>query len=121
MEDFYLHASSTLISRLRDVVRSFPPQLQYYHKSRWSLNPGFSASDKNAEDAFLVARIHLDVLQCHFLMQRLLVSQAYDGQKLFDTAQETMEVILSIWSNRDQLQKFYFAFDWIASSPYQLL
>lgn len=54
-------------------------------------------------------------------MQRLLVSQAYDGQKLFDTAQETMEVILSIWSNRDQLQKFYFAFDWIASSPYQLL
>lgn len=62
--------------------------------------------------------MHLDVLQCHFLMQRLLVSQGFNGQELFDTAQETMDVILSIWSNRDQLQKFYSAFDWIVSQSY---
>ncbi|KAG4443943.1 hypothetical protein IFR05_000583 [Cadophora sp. M221] len=117
VEDQFSKAEvETLIVRLKEIVKSFPPQLQYKHKTRWSPTTGFGPSDKYAEDAFIVARMHLDVLQCHFLMQRLMVSQGFNGQELFDTAQETMDVILSIWSNRDQLQKFYFAFDWIIVS-----
>lgn len=65
---------------------------------------------------FIITRIQLDVLQCHFLLQRLLVSREFScGQHLFDIAQETLSIILSLWLNRDQYPDFNHFFDWIVS------
>ena len=71
---------------------------------------------RSPHDMFIIIRIQLDVLQCHFLLQRLLVSRQFsDGQDLFNIAQETMSIILTLWLNRDQFQDFHHFFDWIVS------
>jgi hypothetical protein len=65
---------------------------------------------------YIIHRIKLDVLQCNFLLQRLLVSRKFNGgQDLFDIAQEALSIIISLWLHRDQLQDVNYAFDWIVS------
>ncbi|PYH92282.1 FAD dependent oxidoreductase superfamily [Aspergillus ellipticus CBS 707.79] len=99
-----------LIIQLRDIVASYPAHLQYRHASQWPCG-------RSAHDMYIVTRIQLDVLQCHFLLQRLLVSrQLSGGQDLVTVAQETMSIILLLWQHRDQLQDVNHAFDWIAVS-----
>jgi hypothetical protein len=38
------------------------------------------------------------------------------GQALLDIAQEMMTVVLAVWLNRDHLQSFNHAFNWLVSS-----
>ncbi|OQE27975.1 hypothetical protein PENFLA_c005G04232 [Penicillium flavigenum] len=103
--------------QLRNIVALYPPHIQYQGNSEWHSQSSSQFHRRSAHGAYIITRIQLDVLQCQFLLQRLLVVQQFSGgQDLFDIAQETMSVILSLWQNRDQLQEFHHAFDWIAVS-----
>ncbi|KAJ5502105.1 FAD dependent oxidoreductase superfamily [Penicillium fimorum] len=103
--------------QLGKIVASYPPQIQYQGNSEWPPQSTSRSHERRAHEVYITTRIHLDVLQCQFLIQRLLVSRQFSGgQELFNIAQETMSVILSLWLNRDQLQEFHHAFDWIAVS-----
>ncbi|KAJ5373478.1 FAD dependent oxidoreductase superfamily [Penicillium concentricum] len=103
--------------QLEKIVASYPPHIQYRGNSEWHLQSASQSHERSAHEVYITTRIHLDVLQCQFLLQRLLVSRQFSGgQDLFDIAQETMSVILSLWLNRDQLQELHHAFDWIAVS-----
>ncbi|KAJ5757561.1 uncharacterized protein N7511_006255 [Penicillium nucicola] len=106
-----------LISQLENTVESYPPHIQYYSNIAQPSKSNSSIHGQSAHDRYIVTRIHLDVLQCKFLLQRLIVSRGLGGgQDLFDIAQETISVIVSLWLNRDQIQSFHHAFDWIAVS-----
>ncbi|KGO68392.1 hypothetical protein PITC_070170 [Penicillium italicum] len=106
-----------LQGQLRKVVASYPPHVQYQGNSEWPPQSSSRFHERNPHEVYIITRIHLDVLQCQFLLQRLLVSQQFSGnQDLFDIAQETISVILSLWLGRDQLHEFHHAFDWIAVS-----
>ncbi|KAI2722544.1 hypothetical protein CBS147332_3473 [Penicillium roqueforti] len=102
--------------QLGKIVASYPPHIQYRRNSEWPQSSS-RCHERSAHEVYIITRIQLDVLQCQFLLQRLLVSRQFSGgQDLFDIAQETMSVILSLWLKRDQLQEFHHAFDWIAVS-----
>ncbi|OKL61878.1 hypothetical protein UA08_02272 [Talaromyces atroroseus] len=106
-----------LIVQLRQIVASYPPHIQYRRSSEWPSEPGSGFYSQSAHDMYIITRIHLDILQCHFLLQRLLVSREFcGGQDLFDIAQDMISIILSLWHNRDQLQDLNYAFDWISVS-----
>lgn len=80
------------------------------------MNAGIGLQARSAHQIYIINRIQLDVLQCHFLLQRLLVSRKFNGgQDLFDIAQEALSIITSLWLHRDQLQDINHAFDWIVS------
>ncbi|KAJ5692887.1 hypothetical protein N7462_002310 [Penicillium macrosclerotiorum] len=97
-----------LIFKLEKIVISYPPHIQYHGDSDWSLKSMLYPHGRSAHDIYITTRIHLDVLQCQFLLQRLLVSRQFcGGQDLFDVAQETMSVILTLWLKRDQLPELY--------------
>lgn len=82
----------------------------------WPQTSSSRLQSRTACDIYIVSRIQLDVLQCRFLLQRLLASRGFsDGQESFNIAQETMALIVSLWLHRDQLQQFCHAFDWIVS------
>ncbi|KAJ5963433.1 uncharacterized protein N7479_003309 [Penicillium vulpinum] len=103
--------------QLGKIVASYPPHIQYQENSGWTPQSSSRLNERSAHEVYMTTRIQLDVLQCQFLLQRLLVSRQFSGgQDLFDIAQETMSVILSLWLNRDRLQEFHHAFDWIAVS-----
>ncbi|CAI7641217.1 unnamed protein product [Penicillium glandicola] len=103
--------------QLGKIVASYPPHIQYQGNCEWSSQSSLRFHERSAHEVYIITRIQLDVLQCQFLLQRLLVSRQFSGgQDLFDIAQETMSVILSLWLKRDQLQEFHHAFDWIAVS-----
>ncbi|CZR67120.1 uncharacterized protein PAC_17019 [Phialocephala subalpina] len=103
-----------LLLELNRVVKSYPAHLQYYKPDQQQTSP-FQA--KAAREIYITSRIQLDVLQCGFLLQRLLVSRGLsNGQDLFDIALEMISVVLSFWSNREQLQHYNYAFDWILLS-----
>ncbi|CAI7600045.1 unnamed protein product [Penicillium discolor] len=103
--------------QLGEIVASYPPHIQYQGSSEWHPQSSSRFHEQSAQEAYIITRIQLDVLQCQFLLQRLLVSRQFSGgQDLFDIAQETMSVIISLWLNRDQLHEFHHAFDWIAVS-----
>ncbi|KAJ6123734.1 hypothetical protein N7471_011051 [Penicillium samsonianum] len=109
VEDLQVH--------LGNIVASYPPHIQYQGNSEWPPQSSSRFHERSADEVYIITRIQLDVLQCQFLLQRLLVSQQFSGgQDLFDIAQETMSVILSLWLNRDRLREFHHAFDWIAVS-----
>ncbi|EKV19474.1 FAD dependent oxidoreductase superfamily [Penicillium digitatum PHI26] len=103
--------------QLGKIVASYPRHIQYQGNSEWHPQPSSRPHKRGAHEVYIITRIQLDVLQCQFLLQRLLVSRQFSGgQNLFNIAQETMTVILSLWLNRDQLQEFHHAFDWIGVS-----
>ncbi|KAJ6172197.1 FAD dependent oxidoreductase superfamily [Penicillium chermesinum] len=103
-----------VIAQLREIVASYPAHIRYHQDSGLSSQPALDLKKRSASDRYIITRIHLDVLQCHFLLQRLLVSRGLSGgQALFDIAQETIITILSLWSDRDRLQDYHHAFDWI--------
>jgi hypothetical protein len=53
-------------------------------------------------------------LQDQFLIDRVATARGLgNGQRLFDTAVEMLEVATMYWTKRDQLADFYSAFDWI--------
>ncbi|TAQ87329.1 hypothetical protein B7494_g4354 [Chlorociboria aeruginascens] len=99
-----------LTTRLSEMHASYPPHLHYHHPK-----PGQQMQNsRQPREFYIVTRIHLDILNCRFLLQRLAVSRSFaTGQELFDIALEIMTVVLSLWLNRDQLQNWNFAFDWI--------
>ncbi|KAJ5300953.1 uncharacterized protein N7443_005955 [Penicillium atrosanguineum] len=106
-----------LIAQLEKRVASYPPQIQYHSNMEWPLQSTVSFHGRSVHEMYIITRIQLDVLQCKFLLQRLVVSRGLGGgQELFDIARETISVIVSLWLNRDQLQQFHHAFDWIAVS-----
>ncbi|EED23993.1 FAD dependent oxidoreductase superfamily [Talaromyces stipitatus ATCC 10500] len=107
----------SLIIQLRQIVASYPSHIQYHRNSEWPLEPTLGLHSRSAHEMYIITRIQLDVLQCHFLLQRLLVSRQFNsGQELFDVAQETISIIVSLWQNRDQLQELSYAFNWITVS-----
>ena len=106
-----------LSAQLQQIVASYPSHIQYQRslESVSVLRP--CSESRTASEIFIITRIQLDVLQCNFLLQRLLVSRGFSGgQDLFNTAKETMSVILSLWLDRDRMQSFTHTFDWIVSS-----
>lgn len=106
-----------LIVRLRRIVASYPPHIRYDSNLEWPQQSGLGPHTRNAHEMYIIHRIQLDVLQCHFLLQRLLVSRKFNGgQDLFNIAQETISIVISLWLHRDQLQDVNFAFDWIVRS-----
>ncbi|OQE35991.1 hypothetical protein PENCOP_c012G01349 [Penicillium coprophilum] len=106
-----------LKAQLCMIVASYPPHIRYQGDSEWPLKSTSRSHKSSTHEVYITTRIQLDVLQCHFLLQRLLVSRQFSGgQDLFNIAQETMSVILFLWLNRDQLQEFHHTFDWIAIS-----
>lgn len=106
--------SRDLISQLRRIVASYPPHIQYRENMEWPRTTNSTLHVRAVCDIYIITRIQLDVLQCRFLLQRLLVSRHLgNGQELFDIAQEMMSLVLSLWLHRDQLQYFSHAFDWL--------
>lgn len=94
-----------------EVEAQYPPYIQYSNIEEWWKKPG-----KNLE-IYLITRVHLDVLQCRFLLERLKVSQGFaSGQKLLEVAQLMMATVLSFWLNRDRLMDHVAAFTWFVSS-----
>lgn len=65
--------------------------------------------------------IELEYYQNLFLIERIAVARCgADGQKLLDLALQMMEVLVSLWIKRDQLQQWNSCFEWqvsISSSP----
>lgn len=103
-----------LIVQLRRIVASYPPHIRYDRNLEWPLKSGVGSLARSAHQVYIINRIQLDVLQCHFLLQRLLVSRGFNGgQDLFDIAQETLSIIVSLWLHRDELQDLTHTFDWI--------
>ncbi|KAL5318186.1 hypothetical protein ACEPPN_013245 [Leptodophora sp. 'Broadleaf-Isolate-01'] len=102
-----------LVVQLQQIVDSYPEHIQYR-----SLEQGSASVQTRApHEIYMVTRIQLDVLQCAFLLQRLLVSRGLsNGQDLFNIAQEMISVVLSLWSDREQLRVYNFSFDWIILS-----
>jgi len=106
--DFTKADIDRLISQLEIISTSYPPHIQYPKYPQWTENPS---------DMYIISRIQLDVLQCQFLLQRLLVSRNFcSGQELFNISIRMTSIILSVWMNRDRLQNFHFAFDWMLVS-----
>lgn len=101
-----------MVVQLQQIVDSYPEHIQYR-----SLEQGSASVQTRApHEIYMVTRIQLDVLQCAFLLQRLLVSRGLsNGQDLFNIAQEMISVVLSLWSDREQLRVYNFSFDWIVS------
>lgn len=106
---------SNLINQLLEVHASYPSHLHYHHP-----NPNHQIqNNRPPRDIYIITRIHLDILNCRFLLQRLAVSRSFaTGQELFDTALEIMTVVLSLWLNRDKLQSWNYTFDWIVRSAF---
>ncbi|PCG99120.1 Hypothetical protein PENO1_054710 [Penicillium occitanis (nom. inval.)] len=106
-----------LVAQLRRIVASYPPHIRYDRNLEWPSNLSSGSQARSAHQVYIINRIQLDVLQCHFLLQRLLVSRKFNGgQDLFDIAQEALSIITSLWLHRDQLQDVTHAFDWISVS-----
>ncbi|KAJ6058170.1 uncharacterized protein N7446_007753 [Penicillium canescens] len=106
-----------LIVQLEKIVASYPPHIQYHSNMEWPSHSKWSFHGQSAHEMYIITRIQLDVLQCKFLLERLIVSRGFnDGQGLFDIAKETISVIVFLWLNRDKLQELHHAFDWIAVS-----
>ncbi|KAI9054513.1 hypothetical protein LZ554_001670 [Drepanopeziza brunnea f. sp. 'monogermtubi'] len=103
-----------LVTQLEQIVGTYPPHIRYHTIE----HPDHSQSRKRApHEIYLITRIQLDILQCAFLLQRLLVSRGYcNGQKLFNIAYDMIHVVLSLWSDSEHLRDFNFAFDWIILS-----
>ncbi|KAL2061598.1 hypothetical protein VTL71DRAFT_6975 [Oculimacula yallundae] len=98
-----------LIVQLEHIVASHPEHIRYSSRGKGS----GSGQKRSPHEIYLIIRIQLDVLQCAFLLQRLLVSRGLsNGQDLFDVAQEKIAVVLSIWSD-PELRAYSFAFDFI--------
>ena len=96
-----------------DIVASYPPYIQYHNLQQQGQN---EVGGMRGRDLYIVTRIHLDVLQCRFLIQRLNVSRCHaSGQALLDIAQEMMATVLSMWLHRDIMQSFSHALNWIVS------
>ncbi|RDW67611.1 hypothetical protein BP6252_09007 [Coleophoma cylindrospora] len=102
-----------LTTQLNGIVDSYPAHLQFATRSQ-NLSKTRDPSSSSAREFYIKSRLQLDVLQCHFLLQRLSVSRGFvSGQKLLDVAVQMMNVVLSLWLNRDELIHFNFAFDWV--------
>ncbi|KAJ8101644.1 hypothetical protein POJ06DRAFT_194479 [Lipomyces tetrasporus] len=94
-----------LNTKLDEVVASYPAKIQYRNRQHW-------VQKKAARELYIVTWIHLDVLRCRFLIERLNVSRSYStGQALLDVAQEIMKEVLWFWLNRDELLHFNYSFD----------
>jgi len=103
-----------MILELDQIVKSYPPHIQYPTNPQWFQKPT-SVSDRDSpRGMYIITRIHLDILQCRFLLQRLLISKGFcGGQELFDISNQMVTTVLSFWSNRDYLQNLLYGFDWI--------
>jgi len=103
--------NSGLIAQFDDIIASYPPHIQH---DNFEYRSQSGAGGSYGRNLYIITRIHLDVLQCRFLIQRLNVSRCYaTGQELLDIAQEKMTTVLSVWLNRDQLRDYNHAFNWI--------
>lgn len=62
-----------------------------------------------------MTRIQAEVLQTRFLLERLKQKSSSSGssQSLFNVAQELMEVIISLWLDRDRLCAYQSVFHWM--------
>lgn len=102
---------SELLKKVDEVENSYPRHIQYSNIHEWSRNQGYSG-----HETYIVTRIHLDVLQCRFLFEKLKLSRGFvSGQRVLHIAQEMMTAVLNVWLNREELQLYHFAFDWIVS------
>ena len=104
---------SALVVQLDQITNSYPEHIRYRSLEQ---TPSGGVQTRPPHEIYLITRIQLDVLQCAFLLQRLLVSRGLsNGQELFNVAQEMISVVLSLWSDREQLRVYNFSFDWIVS------
>lgn len=63
--------------------------------------------------------LHLLYLHCHFLLERLSVSQTNSsGQRLVDLAIEMRDGVLTLWAKRDWLVDFQWQFTHLVSKRY---
>ncbi|PBP18430.1 FAD dependent oxidoreductase superfamily [Diplocarpon rosae] len=101
-----------LVTQLEQIISTYPAHIRYHPISQQP------ASQKRVpHEVYLITRIQLDVLQCAFLLQRLLVSGGYsNGQDLFNVAKEMISVVLACWSERELLTDYNYAFDWLILS-----
>ncbi|KAL3426846.1 fungal specific transcription factor [Phlyctema vagabunda] len=94
----------SLIARHEENTSSYPAHMRYSSLTTSSL----------PRQIYLLTRLRLDVLQCHFLLQRLAVKQGYtSSQRLLEIALEMMHLVLSLWLKRDALRDWCYAFDWL--------
>ena len=102
--------NSEVMERLDQIEESYPRYIWYSNISEWWEQQGVSL------EIYLTTGIHLDVLQCRFLLERLKVSRGFASeQKLLEVAQQMMAAVLSFWLNRDRLVNHLASFDWFVS------
>jgi len=105
-----LTVNSKVIERLDQIEESYPRHVRYSNISEWW------EQQSGSSELYLATGIHLDILQCRFLLERLNVSRGFTSeQRLLEVAQQTMAAVLSLWLNRDRLVNHVAAFDWIVS------
>ncbi|RDW57778.1 hypothetical protein BP5796_12579 [Coleophoma crateriformis] len=98
-----------VIERLDQIEESYPRHIRYSNISEWCEQQGGGSSE-----IYLTTGIHLDILQCRFLLERLKVSRGFASeQKLLEVAQQMMAAVLSLWLNRDRLVNHLASFDWL--------
>lgn len=102
--------NSKLVEELNRIEKSFPRHIRYSNISEWWKQQGRSL------EIYLVTGIHLDILQCDFLLERIKVSRGFASeQRLLKVAQEMIAAVLSFWLNRDRLIDHLASFEWLVS------
>jgi len=102
--------NSKVIERLDQIEESYPRHIRYSNISEW-----WEQQSRSLE-IYLTTGIHLDILQCRFLLERLKVSRGFvSEQKLLEVAQQMMAAVLSFWLNRDRLANHLASFEWFVS------
>ena len=108
-----LTSNSQLLENISVITTlSYPKWIQYPNISQFALR---SASTTNLENFYIVTRIHAEVLQTKFLLERLkqTPSSRDNSQNMFNAAQELMAVTLSLWIDRDRLHKYQNTLHWM--------
>ena len=86
--------NSVLIAQFDDIIASCPPHIQH---DNFEHRPQNGAGVSYGFNLNILTRIHLNDLQCRFLIQRPNESRCHaTGQALLDIVQEKMTTVLSI-------------------------
>jgi hypothetical protein len=93
--------------QIQEILEGLPDQLRYY-------THGTTPKKSTGKMLFGQACLMLEFLSNRFLIDRVAIARGFaNGQRLVETAMEMMEIVIMLWTKRDQLMAFTFSFDWI--------
>jgi hypothetical protein len=102
-----LLTGSDLHRQIQEILKGLPDQLRYYAH-------GTTPKKSTGKMLFGQACLMLEFLSNTFLIDRVAIARGFaNGQRLVETAMEMMEIVIMLWTKRDQLMAFTFSFDWI--------